>query len=49
MPDKQEWINNMVSDLMYDDEFLEYTDALEIATIMWLVLETEYYMDGTDE
>lgn len=33
--DKQEWVMNRVSDLMYDNEFMEYTEALEKAETVW--------------
>lgn len=33
--DKNEWINQMASDLMYEYENLELIEALEIASVMW--------------
>ena len=41
MIDKQEWIMQKVSDLMYEDEFMEFTEAVEKATLMWYVLEQD--------
>lgn len=33
--DKQEWITELVSELMYQDEFLEYAEAMDIALKLW--------------
>lgn len=32
---KEEWISEKISDLMYEDETLGYTEALEIAERLW--------------
>ena len=37
--DKQEWIMNIVGELMEDNEFMEYSEALEKAEIMWYALQ----------
>ena len=34
--DKQQWVNDTISDLMYQDEFLEYAEAMDIAMRMWV-------------
>lgn len=35
MISKEEWISERMSDLMYEDERLDYTEALEIASRQW--------------
>ena len=32
---KEEFIRQLVSDMMYEDEYLEYYEAVEIATAKW--------------
>ena len=45
--DKQDWINEKISDLMYEDEYLEFYEALCIAEDMWYLLgfDEEYDYD----
>ena len=33
--DKQEWIAHMVSEMMYEDEWIEYAEAMDIALRLW--------------
>jgi hypothetical protein len=39
--DKQEFIQQTVSDLMYDDEYLEYAEAMDIAERLWQDLKED--------
>ena len=38
---KQEWVTHMVSEMMYDDEWLEYAEAMDIALRLWDNLQKE--------
>ena len=38
---KQEIINDIASNMMYEDEFLEYAEAIDIATRIYIDLYEE--------
>jgi len=39
--DKEQWITDTVSEMMYQDEWLEYAEAIDIAHRLWEVLQRE--------
>jgi hypothetical protein len=39
--EKGDFVLEMMSDLMYDDEFMDYTEAQEISDRMWSNITSE--------
>ena len=42
-----DFIVEMMGDLMYDDEYMDYTEASEIAHRMWANVTSEDIEDGS--